>query len=100
METLKQSVITAISQLPETATFNDIEAILEELKASRNTIKLEKEPISFVEAAKEFIGSLEGPEDLSTNKDDMKAFDYTAWQQTLWQNKNVDELFEAAKRSE
>ncbi|EDN71838.1 hypothetical protein BGS_0503 [Beggiatoa sp. SS] len=100
METLKQSALTAISQLPETATFNDIEAILEQLKSSRNAIKLEKEPISFLEATKEFIGRLEGPEDLSTNKDYMKAFDYSAWQQTLWQNKSVDELFEAAKRSE
>ena len=100
METLKQSAITAISQLPETASFNDIQVILEQLKPSRNAIKLEKEPISFLEAAKEFIGSLEGPEDLSTNKEYMKVFDYTEWQQTLWQNKSVDELFEAAKRSE
>ena len=26
-----------------------------------------------------------------------EPFDYTEWQQTLWQNKSVDELFEAAK---
>jgi len=29
-----------------------------------------------------------------------EPFDYTEWQQTLWQNKSVDELFEAAKHSE
>jgi hypothetical protein len=27
-----------------------------------------------------------------------EPFDYTEWQQTLWQNKTVDELFEAAKQ--
>jgi len=26
-----------------------------------------------------------------------EPFDYTEWQQILWQDKNVDELFEAAK---
>jgi len=67
METLKQTAINAISQLPETATFNDIQAILEQLKPDRNAMKVEQEePISFLEADKDFIGSLEGPEDLST----------------------------------
>jgi hypothetical protein len=74
METLKQSAITAISQLPETATINDIQAILKQLKPGRNAMKMEKEPISFLEAAKDFVGSLEGPEDLSTNKDYMKGY--------------------------
>jgi len=74
METLRQSAITAISQLPETATFNDIQARLEQLKPSINAMKVAKEPVSFLEAAKEFIGSLEGPEDLSTNKDYMKGY--------------------------
>jgi hypothetical protein len=74
METLKQAAITAISQLPETATFNDIQARLEQLQFGGNPIKVEKEPISFLEAAKDFIGSLEGPEDLSTNKDYMKGY--------------------------
>ncbi len=27
-----------------------------------------------------------------------EPFDYTEWQQTLWQNERVDELFEAAKK--
>jgi len=27
-----------------------------------------------------------------------EPFDYTEWQQTLWQNKSVDELFESAKQ--
>jgi hypothetical protein len=74
METLKQSVITAISQLPETATFNDIQAILEQLKQSRNAMKVAKQPISFLEAARDFIGCLEGPEDLSINPDYMKEY--------------------------
>ena len=74
METLKQSAITAISQLPETATINDIQARLEQLQLGGNTIKVEKEPISFLEAAKDFIGCLEGPKDLSTNKDYMKGY--------------------------
>jgi hypothetical protein len=26
-----------------------------------------------------------------------EPFNYTEWQQTLWENKSVDELFEAAK---
>jgi len=73
METLKQSAITAISQLPNTATLNDIQAILK-FKLDKNIIKAEPEPISFLEAAKDFIGCLEGPEDLSTNKDYMKGY--------------------------
>ncbi len=28
-----------------------------------------------------------------------EPFDYTEWQQTLWQNKSVDELFETAKQT-
>jgi len=28
-----------------------------------------------------------------------EPFDYTEWQQTLWQDKSVDELFEMAKHS-
>ncbi len=27
-----------------------------------------------------------------------EPFDYTEWQQTLWQEKSVDELFETAKQ--
>jgi len=27
-----------------------------------------------------------------------EPFDYTEWQQTLWQNKSVNELFEAARQ--
>lgn len=74
METLKQAAITAISQLPDMATFNDIQAILEPLKSNTNAIPVEEEPISFLEAAKNYIGSLEGPEELSTNKDYMKGY--------------------------
>jgi len=74
METLRQSAITAISQLPDTATINDIQAILKQLKQGRNAMKVEKGPISFLEAAKDFIGCLEGPKDLSTNKDYMKGY--------------------------
>ena len=29
-----------------------------------------------------------------------EPFDYTEWQQTLWQEKSVDELFEAAKQQD
>ncbi len=32
----------------------------------------EKQPISFLEAAKEFIGSVEGPSDLSLKKKELK----------------------------
>ena len=98
METLKQSAITAISQLPDTANIDDIIVVLYQMKTENKSISSldlikncisctegpediftnktvrEKEPISFLEAAKDFIGSLEGPEDLSTNKDYMKGY--------------------------
>jgi hypothetical protein len=65
METLKQAAITAISQLPDTANIDDIQALFKQLKhkALQNEAN---EGISCYDLAKDLLGSGEGPEDLST----------------------------------
>ncbi|RKZ88967.1 MAG: hypothetical protein DRR19_11990 [Candidatus Parabeggiatoa sp. nov. 1] len=76
METLKQVAITAISKLPDTAKFHDISAVLDQIKPEIDIATQHEtmETVSFLEAAKDYIGSLEGPEDLSTNKAYMKGY--------------------------
>ena len=73
METLKQSAITAISQLPDTANINDMQAVFKRLERKarqrpNDTAIDETEGISCYDLAKDLLGSGEGPEDLSTNK--------------------------------
>ena len=78
METLKQSAITAISQLPDTANINDIIVVLYQMKNEKpvlNQTATEKtKPVSCYDLAKDYIGCIEGPEDLSTNKAYMEGF--------------------------
>jgi len=73
METLKQSAIAAISQLPDTANINEMQAVFKQLERQAmqrpNEITVEEtENISCYDLAKDLLGSGEGPEDLSTNK--------------------------------
>jgi hypothetical protein len=77
METLRQSAITAISQLPETANINDIIVVLYKLKSEKqvlNQTATETQPVSCYDLAKDYMGCIEGPEDLSTNKAYMAGF--------------------------
>ncbi|MDM8559664.1 hypothetical protein [Candidatus Parabeggiatoa sp. HSG14] len=75
METLKQSAITAISQLPDTANINDIIVVLYQIKREKEIVnQTEDKPVSCYDLAKDYIGCIEGPEDLSTNKAYMEGF--------------------------
>ena len=79
METIKQAVANAISELPDTANFRDIQAVLETLRQEfhNNTAGgiTETKAISFLEAAKEYVGCIkDGPPDLSTNKAYFEGF--------------------------
>jgi hypothetical protein len=75
METLKQFAITAISQLPDTANINDIIVVLYQIKREKKAVnQTEDKPISCYDLAKDYIGCIEGPEDLSTNKAYMEGF--------------------------
>ncbi len=77
METLRQSAITAISQLPETANIDDIIVVLCKMKSEKpvlNQTATETQAVSCYDLAKDYIGCIEGPEDLSTNKAYMEGF--------------------------
>jgi len=75
METLKQSAITAISQLPDTANIDDIVVILYQIRQEKEAVnQTEVKPVSCYDLAKNYIGCIEGPEDLSSNKAYMEGF--------------------------
>ncbi|RKZ82550.1 MAG: hypothetical protein DRR19_20485 [Candidatus Parabeggiatoa sp. nov. 1] len=77
METLKQAAITAISKLPETAKIDDIIVILYRINSEKQVVNqtaTETQPVSCYDLAKDYIGCIEGPEDLSTNKAYMEGF--------------------------
>jgi len=71
MDTLKQTAVTALLNLPEFTDIDDMIAVLRCLQFHRELADL---PPSFLEVAKEYIGSLEGPADLSTNPTYMKDY--------------------------
>ena len=67
METLKQSAITAISQLPDTANIDDIMVILYQMKSEvRNQTATETKPVSCYDLAKDYCVE-DAPKELSTN---------------------------------
>jgi len=76
METLKQSAITAISQLHDTANIDDIVVVLYQIRRREKEAvnQTEAKPVSCYDLAKDYIGCIEGPEDLSTNKAYMAGF--------------------------
>jgi hypothetical protein len=77
METFRQAAITAISRLPETANIDDIIVVLYQIKSEKkvvNQMVTESKPVSCYDLAKDYIGCIEGPEDLSTNKAYMEGF--------------------------
>jgi len=69
METLKQSAITAISQLPDTANINDIIVVLYQIRREKEAVKqTEDKPVSCYDLMKDYIGCVkDAPKDLSTN---------------------------------
>ncbi len=75
METLKQAAITAISQLPNTANIDDIIVVLYQIRHEKEAInQTEAKLVSCYDLAKNYIGCIEGPQDLSTNKAYMEGF--------------------------
>ncbi len=80
METIKQAVANAISELPDTANFSDIQVVLETLQEEFETAVVndslhpEMVGISAYDLAKDYIGCIDGPPDLSTNKAYFEGF--------------------------
>jgi len=72
MEIIKQIVAEAILELPDTANFSDIVAVLETCRQEfedNPLVTTETKAISFLEAAKEYVGCIkDAPADLSINK--------------------------------
>ena len=72
METLKQSALTAISQLPDTANINDIVVVLHQMKTEKkvqNQTATDTQAVSCLALMKDYIGCVkDAPKDLSTNK--------------------------------
>jgi hypothetical protein len=71
METLKPAVITAISQLPDTANIDDIFVVWYQMKTQQpvqNQMTTTTQPISGLELMKDYLGCVKkAPKDLSTN---------------------------------
>ena len=65
METLKQEVINAINQLPNTAQIEDMIAALNQIKSEKETINRttasNMKQVSCYDLAKDYIGCIEGP---------------------------------------
>jgi len=78
MDTVKQQAVSMITTLPETVNLDEIIQILRQLQKTPVLHKpgsLEKKSISFLEAAKNYLGYLkEFPPDLSTNKHYMDGY--------------------------
>jgi hypothetical protein len=75
MLTMKQEAVTVIENLPDTVNIDEIINELTRLRPKKQSrSRTAQTPVSFLEAAKEFIGCVEGPEDLSTNKAYFKDF--------------------------
>jgi hypothetical protein len=74
MATLKQEAVSMILMLPETVNLDEIIEALKNLKYQTTTVerpskKPTKTPVSFLDAAKDYVGCLKDyPPDLSTNK--------------------------------
>ena len=72
METVKQTAITAISQLPDTANIEDMIVLLHKIKAEQHVQT--QQATSCLELMKDYIGCCEGPPDLSTNKKYLEGY--------------------------
>ena len=80
METVKQKVLSMILTLPETVDLDEIIQILSQLQETptpRKPATSKKKLVSFLEAAKNYLGCLKGyPPDLSTNKRHMIGYGF------------------------
>jgi hypothetical protein len=76
METLRQTAITAISQLPDTANINDIIVILYQIRREKEAVnQTEDKSVSCYDLMKDYIGCVkDAPKDLSTNKAYFEGF--------------------------
>ncbi len=63
MDTLKQTAVTALLNLPDFTEIDDMIAVLRRLQFHRELAELPTPPPAFLEVAKEYIGSLEGSAD-------------------------------------
>jgi hypothetical protein len=75
MHTTKEEAMSAIEKLPDTVDIDEIIKELEGLKATQEDTDIpENQPISCLDIAKKYIGCVEGPADLSTNKKYFEGF--------------------------
>ena len=76
METLKQSALTAISQLPDSANINDILVVLYQIRPEKEAVnQTEDKAVSCFDLMKDYIGCVkDAPKDLSTNKTYFEGF--------------------------
>jgi len=74
---ITEAVMEKLETLPlekQQEVLDFVESLQSKLSNSLSPLMPEPQPISFLEAASEFIGCLEGPGDLSTNPKYMEGF--------------------------
>lgn len=74
MENLKQAVVKTLLQLPDTANFKEIQAVLETFREELGEEMVNGGGMSAYELAKDLFGCVAGPPDLSTNKAYFEGF--------------------------
>lgn len=78
MHTMKAEAVAVIEKLPDSVDIDEIIRELRQFSLKKSMAQQENlspiEPISFLEAAQKYIGCIEGPADLSTNKAYFKDF--------------------------
>ncbi len=71
IQTVKEEAVAAISKLPDTSQLEDIfEELVRHFEQGKDSYyeSRQSKQISCLELAEPYIGCLDGPEDLSTNK--------------------------------
>jgi hypothetical protein len=75
MHTMKEEAVAVIEKLPDTVDIDEIIKELAGLKTTQDdTDGPENRQISCLDIAKKYIGCVEGPADLSTNKKYFEGF--------------------------
>lgn len=74
MKNLKQAVVKTLLQLPDTANFKEIQAVLETFREEFGEQVENVAGVSAYELAKDLFGCVDGPPDLSTNKAYFEGF--------------------------
>ncbi len=73
MNTLKQEIIATISNLPDTADMNEIAEVLIRIRQKKET-ELQINAVSCLDMMQDYIGCIQGDEDISINKAYMEKY--------------------------